>query len=533
MDRSLWTSDLKHHDYIFNKQKAEKKELQVISDIDRKSLSVNINYGIRLQNQAEADTFIQNCAKELSERLQNEKLLGQKITLKLKVRDPKAPVNPKKFGGHGICQNVSSSKNMKKPTDDADVIATESCQLLLKLKVNPVELRGIGLQLSLLTPSFEDEKLSKNKTNGSFCPSPSKSKITNFVVRSPKKLRSSNLKNDIQSNNYSLKTPCSDQPSATKLTINNVQKIEKEFLSFLPEAMRLEVKQNIGLQKNLLNKVNFKETESNTELSKSFLNELPEDIKNEVVENITEQKDLLEKAKPRETLPKVDLNNSFLTKLPEDIRMEVIENLDQQQRDLIVMHGPTTTTTMVNKIKKSRRKRRNLKLKRQLRTNMRITQIFDKVDSDVESELSSSQKSEPEYCINLKPLDEDIKPPKKLADKQQSTYGKKKNLNEIRNTLRNWVCSCTEGMPFLSDVNNVSLFFSKMVLERENLDVVSKSLKTLHRYINNMIPHTVSTNIDNNTDHISWVDAYRNIVNTIQASLDRRFPKTILDLPTL
>ena len=62
--------------------------------------------------------------------------MGQKITLKLKVRDPKAPVNPKKFGGHGICQNVSSSKNMKKPTDDADVIATESCQLLLKLKVN-------------------------------------------------------------------------------------------------------------------------------------------------------------------------------------------------------------------------------------------------------------------------------------------------------------------------------------------------------------------------------------------------------------
>lgn len=62
--------------------------------------------------------------------------MGQKLTLKLKVRDPKAPVNPKKFGGHGICQNVSSSKNMKKPTDDADVIATESCQLLLKLKVN-------------------------------------------------------------------------------------------------------------------------------------------------------------------------------------------------------------------------------------------------------------------------------------------------------------------------------------------------------------------------------------------------------------
>lgn len=37
------------------------------------------------------------------------------------------------------------------------------------------------------------------------------------------------------------------------------------------------------------------------------------------------------------------------------------------------------------------------------------------------------------------------------------------NLNEIRDTLRNWVCSCTDGMPFLSDVNNVSLlvdFFS-------------------------------------------------------------------------
>jgi len=228
---------------------------KVVSDIDRKSLSVNINYGIRLPNQAEADTFIQNCAKELSDRLKNEKVLGQKLTLKLKVRDPKAPVNPKKFGGHGICQNVSSSKNMKKPTDDADVIATESCQLLLKLKVNPVELRGIGLQLSLLTPSCEDKKLSKKKTSSSFCPSPSKSKITNFVVRSPKKLRRSNSESDIQLNNYGLKTPSCDQPSATRLTINNVQKKEKYFLSFLPEAMKLEVEQNIGLQKNLLNKV--------------------------------------------------------------------------------------------------------------------------------------------------------------------------------------------------------------------------------------------------------------------------------------
>ena len=63
-----------------------------------------------------------------------------------------------------------------------------------------------------------------------------------------------------------------------------------------------------------------------------------------------------------------------------------------------------TTATKVNKtIKPKRRKRRNLKLKRQLRTNMRITQLFnkvvdceilDKVDSEyVQSEFSNSQKS--------------------------------------------------------------------------------------------------------------------------------------------
>ena len=61
--------------------------------------------------------------------------MGHKITLKLKVRDPRAPVNPLKFGGHGMCQNISSSRNMQKATDDAGVIAAESCQLLIKLKV--------------------------------------------------------------------------------------------------------------------------------------------------------------------------------------------------------------------------------------------------------------------------------------------------------------------------------------------------------------------------------------------------------------
>jgi nucleotidyltransferase/DNA polymerase involved in DNA repair len=54
-------------------------------DYQRKSVSAEVNYGIRFTNQEEADAFLKQLAGEVSSRLRNIKLKGRCITLKLMV----------------------------------------------------------------------------------------------------------------------------------------------------------------------------------------------------------------------------------------------------------------------------------------------------------------------------------------------------------------------------------------------------------------------------------------------------------------
>ena len=53
-------------------------------------------YGIRLENDEEARTFIFRLAREVSRRLEQEGVIGRSITLKIMKRDPTAPVEPSK-----------------------------------------------------------------------------------------------------------------------------------------------------------------------------------------------------------------------------------------------------------------------------------------------------------------------------------------------------------------------------------------------------------------------------------------------------
>jgi len=52
----------------------------------RKSVSAEVNYGIRFTNQEEAALFVQHLAGEVSSRLRKVRLKGRCITLKLMVR---------------------------------------------------------------------------------------------------------------------------------------------------------------------------------------------------------------------------------------------------------------------------------------------------------------------------------------------------------------------------------------------------------------------------------------------------------------
>jgi DNA repair protein REV1 len=88
----------------------------------RKSISAEVNYGIRFENSEAAQEFLKKLSLEISDRLKKVNLKGKSVTLKAMFRAKEAPNEPKKFMGHGLCDVINKSKNLLTATDDPVII---------------------------------------------------------------------------------------------------------------------------------------------------------------------------------------------------------------------------------------------------------------------------------------------------------------------------------------------------------------------------------------------------------------------------
>lgn len=117
---------------------------------ERKSVSAEINYGIRFTKTSEAEAFLINLSEEIQRRLESVKMKGKKLTLKIMVRKAGAPIESAKFGGHGICDNIARSVTLDQATDSAKDIGKETLKMFQSMKLNVADMRGVGLQMQQL-----------------------------------------------------------------------------------------------------------------------------------------------------------------------------------------------------------------------------------------------------------------------------------------------------------------------------------------------------------------------------------------------
>ncbi|XP_062595150.1 DNA repair protein REV1-like [Saccostrea cucullata] len=125
-------------------------ERQIKTNQERKSVSAEVNYGIRFKSNTEADKFILDLSQEVHNRLHEIGMKGKSVTLKLMVRREDAPQETAKFMGHGICNNISKSTMLPMATDDAGLIHQECMTILHGLRLNCADLRGVGIQVQKL-----------------------------------------------------------------------------------------------------------------------------------------------------------------------------------------------------------------------------------------------------------------------------------------------------------------------------------------------------------------------------------------------
>lgn len=118
----------------------------------RKSVSAEVNWGIRFISQPEAEEFVLNLCKELEKRLVNEQVKGKHLTMKIMRRSLDAPLDPAKHLGHGKCDTFNKSITFGIATHNAHAIGKEAVAILRYHKFSPGDLRGLGVQMTKLEP---------------------------------------------------------------------------------------------------------------------------------------------------------------------------------------------------------------------------------------------------------------------------------------------------------------------------------------------------------------------------------------------
>ncbi|KAI9765880.1 MAG: deoxycytidyl transferase, partial [Candelina submexicana] len=139
---------------------------EVWQQVVRKSVSAEVNWGVRFETQAQAEEFVQNLCGELHRRLVDQKVKGRQLTMKIMRRASDAPLDPPKHLGHGKCDTYNKSVVLGVATNAQDVIAREALSILRGFGFSPGELRGLGIQMTKLETSkayIDGETLSSQK----------------------------------------------------------------------------------------------------------------------------------------------------------------------------------------------------------------------------------------------------------------------------------------------------------------------------------------------------------------------------------
>lgn len=120
----------------------------VAQQSQRKTMSAEINWGVRLRDRGEALKMLAEVVHQLSERLSSADATATQLTLKLKIALPgwKEPI---KKGGHGACEDLSRSAVLPHRSRESSALLRCATHLFDAAAPIPTSIRGVGLAARL------------------------------------------------------------------------------------------------------------------------------------------------------------------------------------------------------------------------------------------------------------------------------------------------------------------------------------------------------------------------------------------------
>ncbi|XP_041896526.1 DNA repair protein REV1 isoform X3 [Corvus kubaryi] len=508
----------------------------VRTEKERKSVSAEINYGIRFTQPKEAEAFLLSLSEEIQRRLEAAGMKGKRLTLKIMVRKAGAPVEPAKYGGHGICDNIARTVTLDHATDSAKVIGKETLNMFHTMKLNISDMRGVGIQVQQLVPISKTTSAHSTVQSGHL-PGGSHSVIDLFHVQKAKKRSEEEHKEvfvaamdlEISSNSRT----CTFLPSrGTNLTpgLNSNANNTESAVKWNGVHSPISVKSRLNLSI---------EVPSASQLDKSVLEALPPDLREQVEQMCTVQQGesygeskkepingcntallsqpvgtvLLQIPELQETNANMGINVIALpafsqvdpevfAALPAELQAELKDAYDQRQKQ----SEQQPANTLVSKNPFLHLKHTTMKSKKKIRKKNLVSPV-KKIQSPLKNKLLGSPaktmpatSGSPQKLIDgfLKqegpaaqaeavPSTSDSSGPSALQTEQQpgSFRPQAPNLagavefNDVKTLLKEWITTISD--PMEEDILQVVKYCTDLIEEKdlEKLDLVVKYMKRL------------------------------------------------------
>lgn len=531
---------------------------EVGNEVLRKSVSAEVNWGIRFISQTQAEDFVQSLCAELHRRLVENLAKGKQLTLKVMRRSSDAPLEPVKHLGHGKCDIFNKSVVLGIASNAKDVLGKEAVSMLRSFAISPGDLRGLGVQMTKLEPlkSGETERPESSQQQLNFKASPARKRVERKA--DPDDLDSPR-KGDAE---LVARPPTLNDSSQKPLNISGSQFI-------LPSQPDPEV-----------------------------VAELPNDIRSRLISQAKRREDTRSTSPcppsrraqpPAELPPQSQLDPETLAALPEDVRAEVLGYYNKPSRD--ATHQPSTSSvpaprppSSLSKIRKppTPTKKRRGRPPTKTVGNMTLTQSsFARArpvtTSSTSDDRSSSRQPSPpteQPGISeefLAALPEDIRrevledhsrtnrtqqrsnvttsaprkvmqpqppgpPPAErrlrlppLPDKPTFTSRRLSDVSELRDAVGSWHAAFTTDGPFGEDVTSLSRYLKRVILEEKDVDKAVSVINWLMWLVGDAREQShvpgekqEAPEIPSPRGAVTWDDAVRSLREDINAAVEER-----------
>lgn len=204
--------------------------IDILSNPDeyaRKSMGIDINWGIRFDDDLQVEEFLNRLANELNKRLLEITMKGSTLALKFAIRHPDAPIEPAKYLGMGRCNFTSKSTKLGMATREVNILASEMRYIWRYMNITPSELRGVSVHLNGLVSDESVVQSDVNQMKLKF----KKLDDVPLVKPRPTPVHKSPVKEDVR------------RHMSMQQTME--QEIDWEVFEFLPEDIQKEIKEEL------------------------------------------------------------------------------------------------------------------------------------------------------------------------------------------------------------------------------------------------------------------------------------------------